>query len=228
MGKSPVHYQQMIEIVPTVVPESLEDISAVVERYKSFATRIHVDVADGKFAPNTTWMPKEGDQLPPGMEYEIHMMVADPHEMGLEYAKAGAHSLIGHVEAFGSAMTAQLAYDAWKGAGIKEVQAAALFQTPVEALSPYVPISDYILLMTIASIGVQGIPFEEEGIERIRRFHELYPDAKIAVDGGVSLKNIDRLAAAGARHCCAGSSISRAEDPAKAYADLIALGNSAV
>ncbi len=218
----------MIEIVPTVVPESLEDVIAVVERYKSFAKRIHVDVADGTFAPNTTWMPTDGDKLPPGMEYEIHMMVADPHKTGLEYAKAGAHSLIGHVEAFGSVMTAKLAYDAWKEAGVREVQAAALFQTKVEDLAPYVPISDYILLMTIASIGVQGIPFEEEGIERIRRFHELHPDAKIAVDGGVSMKNIDRLAAAGARHCCAGSSISRAEDPAKAYADLIALGSSAV
>ncbi len=97
----------MIEIVPTVVPESLEDVVKTVERCKSFAKRIHVDVADGKFAPNTTWTPGEGERLPAGMEYEIHMMVADPHQVGLEYAKAGAHALIGHVEAFGSAMTAK-------------------------------------------------------------------------------------------------------------------------
>lgn len=218
----------MIEVVPTVVPESLEDVAEVVRRYGSFAKRIHVDVADGRFAPNTTWMPSEGEMLPSGMEYEIHMMVADPHETGLRYAKAGAYALIGHVEAFGSADNAKAAYDAWKAAGVKEVQAAALFQTAVEDLALYVPISDYVLLMTIASIGVQGIPFEEAGIERIRRFHELFPEARIAVDGGVSLKNIDRLAAAGAVHCCAGSAISQAEDPAKAYADLIALGSAAV
>jgi len=136
--------------------------------------------------------------------------------------------LIGHVEAFTGADNAKEAYDAWRAAGIKEVQTAALFQTQVEALSPYVPISDLILLMTIASIGVQGIPFEEEGIARIEEFHVLHPEARIAVDGGVSLKNIDRLAAAGARHFCAGSAISRVEDPAAAYARLMALAESAL
>lgn len=218
----------MIEIVPTVVPESLKDVIDVVERYKSFATRIHVDVADGVFAPNTTWTPQDGEMLPPGMEYEIHMMVADPHQTGLAYAKAGAHSLIGHVEAFGGAENAKTAYDAWRAAGITEVQAAALFQTKVEDLGEYASISDLVLLMTIASIGVQGIPFEEEGIARIAKFHELYPDTRIAVDGGVSGKNIERLVRAGATHCCAGSAISRAEDPATAYAALLAMGNSAV
>ncbi|MEK9160555.1 MAG: hypothetical protein AAB440_00765 [Patescibacteria group bacterium] len=218
----------MIEIVPTVVPESLQDIVDTVNRYTSFATRIHVDVADGVFAPNTTWMPGEGEMLPEGMEYEIHMMVADPHAIGLQYAKAGAHSLIGHVEAFDGAENAARAYEAWRTAGISEVQAAALFQTRVEDLAAYVPISDLILLMTIASIGVQGIPFEEEGITRIQKFHDMYPDARIAVDGGVSMKNIDRLVEAGARHCCVGSAISRTEDPAKAYQDLLALGNTAL
>lgn len=218
----------MIEVVPTVVPESLEDVIETVNRYSSFAKRIHVDVADGQFAPNTTWMPQAGETLPAGMEYEIHMMVADPHEMGLAYAGAGAHALIGHVEAFGSAEQAAIAYEAWRAAGISEVQAAALFQTPVESLGGYASISDYVLLMTIASIGVQGIPFEEAGIVRVAKFHELFPDTKIAVDGGVSAKNIERLVKAGARHCCAGSAISRATDPKVAYEELIALGSKAV
>lgn len=217
-----------VEIVPTVVPGSLQDVIDVVEFYKGFASTLHVDVADGQFAPNTTWMPGEGEMLPPGMNYEIHMMVANPHEMGMRYAAAGAHSLIGHVEAFGGADKAEAAYQAWKAAGIQEVQAAALFQTQVESLAPYVLISDLILLMTIASIGTQGIPFEEAGIDRIKRFHELHPDMRIAVDGGVSLKNIERLSAAGATHFCAGSSISRAENQAEAYTELMRLAEGAV
>lgn len=218
----------MVEIVPTVVPGSLADIVDTVNHYAHFAKRIHVDVADGQFAPNTTWMPSAGETLPVGMEYEIHMMVADPHQTGLAYAAAGAQALIGHVEAFGSARNAQTAYDAWRGAGIQEVQAAALFQTPVETLGEYASISDYVLLMTIASIGVQDIPFEEVGIDRIAKFHELFPHAKIAVDGGVSLITIERLVKAGARRCCVGSAISRAKSSEAAYWKLQTLANEAV
>lgn len=217
-----------IEIAPTVVPASLQDVIDVAERYKDFASTIHIDVADGQFAPNTTWMPGEGEMLPEGMKFEIHMMVSNPHEMGMRYASAGAHSLIGHVEAFGGADKAEVAYKEWKSAGIKEVQAAALFQTQVESLAPYVPMSDLILLMTIASIGTQGIPFEEAGIDRIKKFHDLYPEARIAVDGGVSLANIERLRQAGATHFCAGSVISKAQSHAGAYAELMHLAEGAV
>lgn len=213
----------MIEIVPTVVPESLEDIINTVEKYSSFAKTIHVDVADGVFAPNTTWMPKAGDTLPSGMKYEIHMMVANPLETGLAYAAAGAHSLIGHAEAFKTALSASDAFASWKAVGVQTVQTAALFQTSLDELAPYVPISDLLLLMTIASIGVQGIPFEEEGIERVRRFKALHPAANIAVDGGVSEKNIARLAESGATHFCVGSALSKSNNPVAVYQSLCSL-----
>lgn len=216
----------MIEIVPTVVPESLDDIVRTVEKYSPFAETLHIDVADGVFAPNTTWMPHEGDVLPSGMNYEIHMMVANPFETGLAYAAAGAHALIGHAEAFKTAANASDAFAAWKVAGVRVVQTATLFQTPLDALAPYVPISDFVLLMTIASIGVQGIPFEEDGIERVQRFKALYPEANIAVDGGVSEKNIARLAKAGATHFCVGSAISKSGNPVLAYRNLLSVANA--
>lgn len=216
----------MIEIVPTVVPESLEDIVRTVREYSAFAKTLHVDVADGVFAPNTTWMPKAGDTLPSGMKYEIHMMVANPLETGLLYAAAGAHSLIGHAEAFKTAENTARAFADWKAAGVTGVQTAALFQTSLDELAPYVPISDYILLMTIASIGVQGIPFEEEGIERVRRFKAMHPEANIAVDGGVSEKNIARLAKSGATNFCVGSAISKSGDPVLAYRNLLSVANA--
>lgn len=210
----------MIEIVPTVVPESLDDIIRIVEKYSSFAETLHIDVADGVFAPNTTWMPKKGDTLPPGMKYEIHMMVVNPLETGLAYAAAGAHSLIGHAEAFKTALSASDAFAAWRAAGVTGVQIAALFQTSLDELAPYVSISDYILLMTIISIGVQGIPFEEDSIERVRRFKALHREANIAVDGGVSEKNIARLAKAGATRFCVGSAISKSDNPVAIYRSL--------
>jgi ribulose-phosphate 3-epimerase len=215
----------MADIVPTVVPESYEDIVRVFEEYASFAKTIHVDVADGKFAPNTTWMPTD-EKLPQGMEWEIHMMVENPHDMGLRYVAAGATSLIGHVEAFKSAGHAADAFTAWKGRGAKTVAAAALLQTSLETVEPYAAYSNWILLMTIASIGVQGIPFEESGIGRIAQFHEKIPNTIIGVDGGVSGSNIERLAKAGASHFCVGSAISKAADPKVMYQHLVKLAGN--
>lgn len=218
-----------IEIIPTVVPASLKDVYEVAERYKGFASSIHIDVADGIFAPNTTWTPADGEKLPSGMNFEIHMMTANPHELGEKYARAGAHSLIGHVEAFGSADKAKTAYDAWRKAGAKEAHAGVLFQTEVESLGAYVLISDRMLFMTIATIGTQGIPFTgEPGIARIARFHELFPEAIIEVDGGISFGNIESLRRVGCSHFCAGSVISKAESPAEVYADLMRLVEAAV
>ena len=218
----------MIEIVPTVVPETSEDIVRVANLYRSFARTIHVDVTDGMFAPNTTWMPEEGYAFPEGIRFEIHLMVSDPHTVGMAYAKAGASAIIGHSEAFKTADNARAAFSDWKAAGVKSVQTAALFQTPLESVSPYVSISDFILLMTIGSIGVQGIPFEESGIERVRKFKNMHPEALIAVDGGVSEKNIERLAHAGATHFCIGSALSKADNHSATYRRLEELATRGV
>ena len=104
----------MIEIIPTVVPNSLSEINEVSERYSSFASFFHIDVADGRFAPNTTWLPSEGDRLPKDYSYEVHLMVSDPHAVGLAFAKAGAHTLIGHIEAFSNTKEAERTFEEWK------------------------------------------------------------------------------------------------------------------
>ncbi len=210
----------MIEIVPTVVPNTFEDIVRVADAYKGFASMIHVDVADGVFAPNKTWLPELGDRLPNGMHYEAHLMVNNPHEAGIAFLKAGAESLIGHAEAFTDANDAVRTFEAWREEGARLVQTGVLFQTELGTLEPLIPLSDFTLLMCIASIGVQGIPFEEKSIDRIRSFRGMYPNARINVDGGVSEKNIDALAASGATRFCVGSALSKAENPEAAYHTL--------
>ena len=210
----------MIEIIPTVVPNSLSEINEVSERYSSFASFFHIDVADGRFAPNTTWLPSEGDRLPKDYSYEVHLMVSDPHAVGLAFAKAGAHTLIGHIEAFGNAKKAKRAFEEWKNEGAHKVGVGMLLQTPLEEIEPYLPFVDFVLFMTIARIGVQGIPFDERGIARIAEFRSTHPNVALAVDGGVSEENIADLVRAGATRFGVGSAISKSADPSGAYARL--------
>ncbi len=210
----------LIDIIPTVVPASLADITVAVEKYRGFARTLHVDFADGSFAPNSTWMPGPNTKIA-GMELEAHLMVADPRALGLSCIGAGASRIIGHIEATKSDSIDVL--DAWKHAGAHEAGLALLAQTSVESLDPYASACDFVMLMTITAIGVQGLPFDMSAPARVALMHARNPTLPIEVDGSVNETTIARLAPAGASRFCAGSVLSKAADPASTYAALLRL-----
>ena len=214
----------MIEIIPTVVPHSFEDVRAAAER-NPFARSLHVDFADGLFAPNTTWFPASESTLAiDGVILEAHLMVKEPRQMGELLAASGFARIIGHIEAMGEDVEATLS--AWRLSGARGVGLGTLFATHLEAIYPYIPKCDVIQMMSIASIGVQGIPYESSAPDKIALLHREYPDLLIADDGGVSLKNIADLARAGVRRFCVGSALSKSPDPASTYRELLALAES--
>lgn len=220
----------MIEVVPTIVPDSLADVRRMCERYESFLSLLHVDIADGVFAPNKTWVPKKGERLPntERIRYQAHLMVKDQRSFGVLLAHSGAKEIEGHLEAFNSSDEGLEIFDAWREAGAEKVGIALLLQTPLETVSPYIDAADYVRLMTIPRIGTQGIPFDEKSITRVAEFRERYPGMTLAVDGGVSEKNIQALARAGATCFTAGSAIARSKDPMLAYDRLISLAEAGV
>jgi ribulose-phosphate 3-epimerase len=215
----------MKTIVPTVVPDTLSGIQETSDRYAPFANHFHIDATDGIFAPNTTWFPREDNKLPENFSYEVHLMVSEPEQVGIVFAKAGAKTIIGHVEAFKTPENARRAFSLWRKAGAEKVGVAVLLQTPVQDIVMYSDDCDLVLMMTIARIGVQGIPFEESGIARVAELHAMKPAMEIAVDGGVSEKNIELLARAGASRFSVGSAISKSADPAATYQYLLSLAN---
>jgi len=217
----------MIEIIPTVVPTSLEDVEKVAKTNEHFANVVHIDATDGRFAPNTTWMPdSEKFATRAGFVYEAHMMVADPLNCGLKFISAGAQRVLGHIEAMKENAGDILA--AWNRAGASEVGIGILMDTPLETLDPYVDQVDIVQMMTISKIGVQGLPFDERAPARVAELHARHPKLLIAVDGGVNEKTIVSLSAAGARRFCAGSVLSKSSDPTSTYRQLLALAESAV
>lgn len=216
------------EIIPTVVPNSLADIERAQSRFAPFSSLLHIDAADGVFASNATWMPDPDEKLPhaDAVLYEAHLMVDNPLLIGVAYARAGARRIIGHVEAFSHAESAQEAFAMWKGAGAQEVGVAILLATPVDALLPYIDLCDSVLFMTIATIGVQGLPFDDRSVERIKEFHKRHAHVVIAADGGVSESNIKRLSHAGASRFSVGSTLSKSKEPELAYQKLLKLAGA--
>ena len=69
----------MTTIAPAVLCESIEDYQATITRLEPFATRVHIDISDGEFAPTFT---VGVNQLywPTNWEVDLHAMVARPSE----------------------------------------------------------------------------------------------------------------------------------------------------
>jgi len=219
-----------LEIVPTVVPQTSDDLATLLERCSSFAKTFHIDAADGVFAPNKTWMPAQEYKVPQPetILYEAHLMIKNPEIAGLDFVVSGVERIIAHVEAFDSFEEATKAFATWRVKGAKEIGIAALIETPLEALEAYVGICDSVTLMTIAEVGRQGIPFDERGYGRVADLHARYPDLVIEVDGGVGETQIATLTRAGARRFSVGSALSKSADPAKAHKELLELAKAAL
>lgn len=224
-----------IEIIPTCVPRTHLELAEAARVISKYSPVIHIDIVDGVFASAHTWPYGAGGAFEApdlsdisGLTAEIHLMVEEPLDIGTRFAEAGAERIIGHVEAFDDEDHVHSTLRAWQRSGAKEVGLGALFATPLEMLAHHVHVATMFQLMTIATIGKQGIPYEESAPARVADAHARFPDTILSVDGGASLKNIESLARAGARRFCAGSAISKAADQAAAYAALKSLAEGAI
>lgn len=225
----------MIEIVPTCVARDANDLAACVQKTRSFVSSLHLDVDDGLFAPHLTWPYVKAGVFEPfdlsalaGLESEVHLMVENPREIGCLFARAGASRVIGHIEAFSDTDEAHGTLDAWRHSGAGEAGLALLMDTSFELVEPLVSSCDVVHLMSIATIGTQGIPYDVGAPARVAEFHARFPDTVLSVDGGVSEKNIAELARAGATRFGVGNAIMRNENPAAAYEKLKSIAEAGV
>ena len=105
----------------------------------------------------------------------------------------------------------------------KRLAVAVLLQTDLAKLAPLMGKIKNIQLMSIATIGHHGEPLDKKVYERISFLRKEYPDVKISVDGGVTLKNAEKLIKAGADRLVIGSAIWKSKDISKAIQTFNAL-----
>ena len=95
--------------------------------------------------------------------------------------------------------------------------------TPIETLTEYLPYLDLILIMTV-NPGFGGQSYIETMDDKIRKTRDLIDqsgyDIFLQVDGGITSKNIERVAACGANAFVAGSGIFSKQDRVSEIATL--------
>jgi ribulose-phosphate 3-epimerase len=88
-----------MEIIPGILEKEWKDIERKIELVKGFTQVIHIDILDGKFADNTTFLdPAPFRKYSSDILFELHMMVDDPIQYVQPFADAGFKRFLGHVE----------------------------------------------------------------------------------------------------------------------------------
>ncbi len=205
-----------MEILPALIPRSVDDVSATVEIFSQTTVTLHIDVVDGVYVgKDASWNFLE--PLPAyGGGYEVHLMVAEPEEWVERVCVPGVRRVIVQYEGVGDPGRVVSVLKEIRARGM-EVGVSILLDTPETVLEVCVGLVDVIQVMSIPRIGEQGVPFDLRAYERVRTLAHTYASLPIAVDGGVTLEKVAPLSALGARRLVVGSAILHTQDPLETY-----------
>ena len=211
-------------IAPSILSADFSRLGELVREVETAgANRIHVDVMDGHFVPNLSMGAVVVRGLRPvtKLPLEVHLMVEDPGRFLDGFVKAGADTLIVHLEVLPDPRS--MLEHVRRGLG-KKVGLAFNPDMPISRVEPFLRDLDLALCMTVFP-GFGGQAYIPESTGRIRELRGLVdrhnPQCEIEVDGGIDEKTIGLAAGAGANVFVAGTAVFRAKPgPAAAVKHL--------
>lgn len=206
----------MNEVIPGILEKEWVDIERKLELLKPFAKSVHIDIIDGKFADNTTFLdPEPFKKYEQDFLFELHMMVDDPIQYLKPWANAGFQRFIGHIEkmpdpvefvaqgqllgAVGFAIDGPTSLDIIKDVNLNDL--------------------DFLLIMTIKA-GFSGQQFDEDLLEKIREIKKKYGYLPVEVDGGINQETILKAKEAGASRFVSTSHLFKSESIEETYHKL--------
>lgn len=176
-------------------------------RISSHADLLHIDVADGHFAPALLFFPDLVARIraASAIPIHVHLMIADAILIDQidQFAEAGADLISVHAENGNAAA----GLDRIAGHGLKAGMVLKV-DTPVIAASPHLTRLDMLTLLGTA-IGVKGQGLNERAPARLKEARALIKETGrrivLAADGGIRDNTVPVLREAGAETVVMGS-----------------------
>lgn len=205
----------MSQIVPTVMAETLDQLTEATQRLQPFARRIHIDISDGEFAP-TFLLPEAQLFWPEGWDVDIHAMVTRPSEHIQQLIQLKPHMVIFHAETQEDVVPH---FATLKQAGIKA--GLALLKTTVPStVQPAIEAADHVMIFS-GDLGKFGGTASLMQLEKVRLIKKMKPGIEIGWDGGVKLDNAYTLTQGGVDVLNVGGEIANSATPADTYNELV-------
>jgi len=208
----------MIKVAPSILSADFTELGRDIRGLKeNGADYVHFDVMDGVFVPNISFgLPVLKDvRRITDMVLDVHLMIDRPVRYVERFCDAGADIVTVHVEADTEANTRR-ALELIRARG-KRAAVCVKPKTPAEAVLPFLPLCDMILVMTVEP-GFGGQSFMADMMPKVRAIRgfitEQKPGCELEVDGGVALTTGPVCAEAGADVFVAGSAYFKAPDKA--------------
>lgn len=204
----------MTIVCPTVLADNPHQYREQVERVAPFATRIHLDFADGIFTETKTpdlslaWWPHT-------IQADLHLMYKDPAAYTDTIIPLNPHMVIVHAE---SDVDVHSFADAMHQAGI-QLGVALLPETPVSVLRESIASIDHVLIFG-GHLGHFGGHAQLDMLSKVAEVRALRPDISIGWDGGINAENAPAMLEAGITVLNVGGFIQRSEDPHGAYRQI--------
>jgi len=210
-------------LAPSILSADFARLGAEIEATEAGgAGMIHVDVMDGHFVPNITIGPlvaaavRKVTQLP----VDCHLMIEQPARYAEDFVQAGADMISVHIET-DPHLQGTLARIRQLGAKAGVVLNPS---TPLSSLTEILPEVDYVLLMSV-NPGFGGQKLIPSVLRKARELREWIDRegfaARIEIDGGVHLGNLDDVVGSGVDMIVAGSAVFGADAGAQSATETL-------
>lgn len=203
-------------ITPAILPENFEQIVHKLFLLEGVASRVQIDICDGVFGLEKTWLPYQNESLPEGFEYEFDVMVVDWRKYIPRVVTLGATRVIAHIDTFKDGDIEEL-LKIFEGSSLKLGLSVSnnkdihQFAKMVEKISlKYSKV--FIQVMGITKIGAQGQPFDEHVLQRIKYLKKECKNIEIQVDGSMNPETMLQVKNAGASCAVIGSYLFKTDD----------------
>ena len=200
-------------ICPTVTANDPHLYRAQLERVQSISPRIHIDLADGVFAPKLLDIPKVW--WPENKLIDVHLMYQRPLYYLEALVKMKPNLVIIQAESDGDFNSI---YEILKSANIR-VGVALLATTQVDHITPELDKIDHVLIFS-GNLGHFGGHANLDLLNKVTKLKSLKPSLEIGWDGGINEHNVKLLSNNGIDVLNVGGYIQRSDNPVDAYAKL--------